>query len=157
MFYLTFLFYVLEWLEKFRKENGGNALNWSERTRQHSRRWATTFLVYILSNIEHSLCFTLLHWCKDHSILSPIASHHDLLNLYVYVLYQSYVLIREILWIEHFKSYKFSGQFSRSVYYHFYRISSTPNTQNQMNFTRKWTRKRTEKWERSIEKQKWGE
>lgn len=34
-----------------------------------------------------SLCITfsflssvLLHWCKDHSILSPIASHHDLLN-----------------------------------------------------------------------------
>lgn len=33
-----------------------------------------------------SLCFfflSLLHWCKDHSILSPTASHYDLLNWFV--------------------------------------------------------------------------
>lgn len=49
----------------------------------------TSFLLFIFFRYYwiFSLCITflflfsvLLHWCKDHSILSPIASHHDLLN-----------------------------------------------------------------------------
>lgn len=49
----------------------------------------TPFLLFIFFRYYwiFSLCIiflflssVLLHWCKDHSILSPIASHHDLLN-----------------------------------------------------------------------------
>jgi len=35
----------------------------------------------IIKSLSLSFCFfSLLHWCKDHSILSPTASHYDLFN-----------------------------------------------------------------------------
>lgn len=68
------------------------------------RHFTYNLLLFILFRLydSSSLCIfvsisVLLHWCKDHSILSPIASHHDLLNFVsIRILYQSYVWVCEV-------------------------------------------------------------
>lgn len=64
-----------------KKMTGVEIENWK------SRRRSTAIFLTMFSRSTLSLSvyffFSLLHWCKDHSILSPTASHYDLLNWFV--------------------------------------------------------------------------
>lgn len=80
---------------RHKKENENDKCSIEIKQDRKSRRRSTTVSLFTIHNsLDHRilfLCvfffffFPLLHWCKDHSILSPTASHYDLLNWFVYL------------------------------------------------------------------------